>query len=126
MILPKDAPINHVWPIAGELKGKDGGNLNHEVQRLKTSDSNTDSKKEGLRLIMNGGSRSDEGNKRPQRAIIEFLCDPDREGTEGETQPGEEYDTDEHGGEGPNPTGVGTRDKATPAQGSGDREPGGL
>lgn len=41
-------------------------------------------------------------------------------------QPGEEYDTDEHGGEGPNPTGVGTRDKATPAQGSGDREPGGL
>lgn len=41
-------------------------------------------------------------------------------------QPGEEYDSDEHGGEGPNPTGVGTHDKGTPAQGAGDREPGGL
>lgn len=92
LITPENAPIEAVWSIAGELKGKDGGHLNHEVQRLKTSDSNTDSKKEGLRLIMNGGSRNQMGDKRAQRAIIEFLCDPDREGTEGEAKPGEEYD----------------------------------
>lgn len=92
LITPESAPIEAVWPIAGELKGKDGGHLNHEVKRLKSSDSNTDSKKEGLRLIMNGGVRSQQGDKRPQRVIIEFLCDPDREGTEGEAKPGEEYD----------------------------------
>lgn len=40
--------------------------------------------------------------------------------------PGEEFDTDEHGGDGPKPTGVGSHDKGTPAQGAGDREPGGL
>lgn len=91
LITPESAPVEAVWPIAGELKGRDGSHLDHEVKRLKSSDSNTDSKKEGLRLIMNGGVRN-QGGKRQQRAIIEFLCDPDREGTEGEAKPGEEYD----------------------------------
>lgn len=40
--------------------------------------------------------------------------------------PGEEYDADEHGGDGAKPTGVGASTKGTPAQGDGDREPGGL
>lgn len=40
--------------------------------------------------------------------------------------PGEEYDDDEHGGQGADPTGASAATKGTPAQGAGDREPGGL
>ena len=42
--------------------------------------------------------------------------------------PGEDYDPDEHGGDGNEPglTGVDATTKPTPAQGAGDREPGGF
>jgi hypothetical protein len=36
--------------------------------------------------------------------------------------PGEDFDTDEHGGDGAGSTGVGPGFKRTPAQGAGDRE----
>ncbi|KAK8025427.1 Autophagy-related protein 27 [Apiospora arundinis] len=87
--------LHSVFPIAGELKGKDGGsNLDHEAIRLSTSDSNSDSKKEGVRLILRGGVRTDEhdGSRKKQQAIIEFVCDKDKEGTEGEIKPEDEYD----------------------------------
>ena len=38
--------------------------------------------------------------------------------------PGEDFDNDEHGGDGPSPTGATATTKGTPAQGGGDREPG--
>lgn len=40
--------------------------------------------------------------------------------------PSEEYDSDEQGTGQPAPTGVDAATKGTPAQGDGDREPGGL
>ncbi|KAK8077203.1 autophagy-related protein 27 [Apiospora saccharicola] len=86
--------LHSVFPIAGELKGKNGGgNLDHEAVRLSTSDSNSDSKKEGLRLVLRGGIRSfEDGTQKKQQAIIEFVCDKDKEGTEGEIKPSDEYD----------------------------------
>jgi hypothetical protein len=85
--------FNEAFPVAGELKDYGGGSLDHEAINLSTSDSNEDSKKQGVRLILKGGSHS-EGNgiKRPQRAIIEFVCDPNVEGTEGEWKPEDQYD----------------------------------
>lgn len=86
-----DDHIDKAIPIAGELRNFGGGDLDHEVTRLKTSDSNSDSKKEGVLLVMKGGfDRTDSGVKRKQRAIIEFLCDKDRNGTEGEYDPADD------------------------------------
>lgn len=60
---------------------------------MSTSDSNSDSKKEGLRLILRGGIRAfEDGTQKKQEAIIEFVCDKDKEGTEGEVKPSDEYD----------------------------------
>ena len=75
---------------------------------MKSSASNADKEKEGVRLEMNGGKDSD-GLK--QKAIIEFLCDgstkddtkrhlraaEDEENDEDENREGEEVD-DGHGG----------------------------
>ncbi|KAI2462888.1 autophagy-related protein 27 [Annulohypoxylon bovei var. microspora] len=75
-------------PIAGDLENVGGRALDPEVTRLSTSDSNSDSKKQGLRLVMKGGfDKTDSGKKREQRTIIEFLCDDKRNGTEGEYDP---------------------------------------
>ncbi|KAI1106387.1 autophagy-related protein 27 [Jackrogersella minutella] len=78
-------------PVAGNLENVGGQPLDPEVTRLSTSDSNSDSKKEGLRLVMKGGFyKLDSGGKRFQRTIIEFLCDANRNGTEGEYDPADD------------------------------------
>lgn len=64
-------------PIAGDIEGR---HTDQKVQRLKNSEAETDSGKEGLRVILNGGLF----NKVKQQAVIEFLCDPDRTGLEGD------------------------------------------
>ncbi|KAI1777561.1 autophagy-related protein 27 [Hypoxylon cercidicola] len=75
-------------PIAGELKSHGGFDLDPEVTRLSTSDSNSDSQKQGVRVVMKGGFyHIPSGPKRAQRAIIEFICDEKRNGTEGEWNP---------------------------------------
>ena len=51
----------------------ENAHLDAKRTRLKTSDSNTDSQKEGLRLRLGGGKYQ----KRDQEAIIEFLCKQD-------------------------------------------------
>ena len=98
-------------PIAGEFSHSIGGALDPKWTRLKSSASNADKEKEGVRLEMNGG-KDDGGQK--QKAIVEFLCDNDsvdgrrsdplvakdeeEDGTgEDEDKKGEEVD-DEHGG----------------------------
>lgn len=83
--------VQHVVSIAGELSNHGGGPLDPEVTNLETSDSNSDFKKKGVRIIMNGGI--DTISKRRQRAIIEFECNPDREGTEGEYSPEDKYES---------------------------------
>lgn len=68
-----------MWPIAGDLSLSHGGHLDPFIERLKDSKSNTDSRKEGLRIELKGGLH--EGD--PQRAFIELVCDKDKTGLEG-------------------------------------------
>ncbi|KAI0008965.1 autophagy-related protein 27 [Xylariaceae sp. FL0662B] len=85
--------FSKAFPLAGDLEIRGGGPLDPEVTRLSTSDSHSDSQKEGLRLVMKGGfDKTDSGKKRAQRVIIEFLCDPKRNGTEGEYDPEDQYE----------------------------------
>lgn len=62
-------------PIAGDI---DGRHTDEELKRLKTSDAVAG--KEGLRLTLNGGLY----DKVKQQAVVEFICDQDRTGLEGE------------------------------------------
>ncbi|KFH48535.1 Autophagy-related protein-like protein [Hapsidospora chrysogenum ATCC 11550] len=89
--------VTGVIAIAGTLQDQGGSKFEYEATRLKTSDSNSDSKKEGLRLVLKGGKHklSDPVKKRrDQRAVIEFLCDPEKTGLEGEWDSEERYDGD--------------------------------
>merc|ERR1712000_264725 len=79
-------------PIAGELKEKGGGDLDAKWVRLAADGSNTDSEKEGLRLTMNGGWTIVDKKKRPQKAIVEFICDKNLEGTENLWDPEDKYE----------------------------------
>ena len=98
-------------PIAGEFSHTFGGALDAKWTRMKSSPSNADKEKEGIRLEMNGGKYGD-GQK--QKAIVEFLCDTsaredrrrdllvaedeeDNGNGENGANKGEEVD-DEHGG----------------------------
>ncbi|KAM0430603.1 hypothetical protein ACHAPT_005956 [Fusarium lateritium] len=80
--------VTKVVAIAGNLENAGGSRFDVTPTRLKTSDSNSDRQKEGLRLVLTGGkyplTRVPAKEKKDQKAIIEFLCDPDKEGTEGE------------------------------------------
>ncbi|KAI8687714.1 Autophagy-related protein 27 [Fusarium keratoplasticum] len=82
--------VTKVVAIAGNLENAGGSRFEVTPTRLKTSDSNSDRQKEGLRLVLGGGKYPLKGSGAPpeeitdQKAIIEFLCDPDKEGTEGE------------------------------------------
>ena len=87
--------VTEVIAIAGSLEDKGGTSFEFDVTRLSTSDSNSDSKKEGLRLVLKGGKHPLDGpqkERREQKAVIEFLCDPNKEGTEGEWKSEDEYD----------------------------------
>lgn len=80
--------ITEVIPIAGSLENHGGTAFDYDVTRLKTSDSNSDSKKEGLRLVLKGGRHLN----REQRAVIEFLCDRNQTGLEGEWEAEDKYE----------------------------------
>lgn len=83
--------------IAGSLENVGGSLFEYEATRLKTSDSNSDSQKEGLRLVLKGGKHPLDGavkDRREQRAIVEFLCDPERKGDEGEWEAEDKYEKD--------------------------------
>lgn len=66
-------------PIAGEYGTSSGRHLDAKVTRLKHSESNSDSDREGVRAELHGGLWED----KPQKVFIEFVCDEDWEGTEG-------------------------------------------
>lgn len=80
--------------IAGDLKDFGGGYIDAKWLRLKTSKSKDDSEKEGLRLTIGGGFRTDPetNSKRPQQAVVEFICDRDLEGDENLWDPEDKYD----------------------------------
>lgn len=71
-----------VLPIAGDYTSFNGIPLDAEVFRLKDSRSHTDSDKEGLILELSGGSYPLVKSGKKQKAIIEFLCDRDTDGTD--------------------------------------------
>jgi len=85
--------IEEVIPIAGELAGKGGKDMNAKWERLKGSKSNADSEQEGARVEMNGGfKKADDGTTRKQKAIIEFICDKSRTGLEYLPNPEDQYE----------------------------------
>lgn len=87
--------ISEVVAIAGALEQYGGTQFDYEVTRLKTSDSKSDSDKEGLRLVLKGGKNPLDGplkERTEQKAIIEFLCDEKKTGTEGEWESEDKYE----------------------------------
>ncbi|KAI9838103.1 MAG: hypothetical protein M1819_006259 [Sarea resinae] len=76
--------ISRVIPIAGDFI-HDSLPLEPQWTRLKSSPSNADADKEGIRLEMHGGRypfTHKDGVQ--QKAIVEFLCDETRTGLEGD------------------------------------------
>ncbi|RYP47853.1 hypothetical protein DL768_006170 [Monosporascus sp. mg162] len=86
--------IEKVVPIAGDLADYGGKSLDPEITRLTPEDLPGDDSQGGLRLVLKGGfdDKTKSGKKRDQKVIITFLCDPDREGTEGEYDAEDKYD----------------------------------
>jgi autophagy-related protein 27 len=90
--------VQDVIAIAGSLENHGGSAFDYEATRLKTSDSNSDSQKEGLRLVLKGGKFPLDGavkDRREQKAVIEFLCDPEKTGLEGEWSSEDRYEGDD-------------------------------
>ncbi|KAJ9667132.1 type II membrane protein [Coniosporium apollinis] len=83
-----DGPkIVRVIPIAGNYEHDYGRPLDPKITRLKDSDSHADASKEGLRIELHGGKWpfEEKGNKgHQQRALVEFICDAERDGLEGD------------------------------------------
>lgn len=75
----KEGRIHQIIPIAGEYHLSEGRKLDPQFTRIKGGKSNSDSEKEGLIAEFHGGMH--DGTK--QKAIIEFQCDKEMEGTEG-------------------------------------------
>ena len=72
---PEEKPFG-VIPIAGQYPTTNGGKLDVQYTRLKTSSSHSDSQQEGLRMEMHGGKYE----KRKQKAVIELLCSKNGDG----------------------------------------------
>ncbi|KAI0407956.1 autophagy-related protein 27 [Xylaria palmicola] len=80
-----------VTPLAGELGIRGGGPLDPEVSRLNKVD--PDSGKEGLQVILKGGFEYiDTHVKRKKHTVIDFTCNKDLDGTEGEYDPEDKYE----------------------------------
>jgi hypothetical protein len=86
----KTTDIDQVIPIVVGGTGDDKATAAWEAKRLPKDDSSTtkDGKKEGLRLTLSGGTTY---QQRAQRAVVEFRCNPDLAGTEGEWESVDEY-----------------------------------
>ncbi|KAI0388801.1 autophagy-related protein 27 [Xylariaceae sp. FL0594] len=83
----KGDTIERATPLAGDWGS---GQLEPSVSRL--SEDDLDSGKEGLRVILKGGYNTTEsGVRRKQSTVIDFICDKDREGTEGEYDSEDKY-----------------------------------
>lgn len=87
--------VSKVRAIAGDLEKAGGTKFDFTATRLKTSEAKSDSEKEGLRLEFTGGKNPLSGPEKErfeQKAVIEFLCDPEKEGTEGEWESEDKYE----------------------------------
>lgn len=89
--------------IAGTYTSLHNGQLEPHFELLRDSQSNADQGREGLRVTLNGGRFPYDDHKKgvDQRAVIEFVCDKEREGTEkGEVDDGGDREDDDGEGEG--------------------------
>lgn len=77
--------------MAGMLKEYGGKDMDARWTLLRESSSNEDSAKEGLSLEVHGGFNMVDNKKKPQKAIVEFLCDKEREGLENLLDPEDKY-----------------------------------
>ncbi|KAI0911781.1 autophagy-related protein 27 [Ustulina deusta] len=82
--------IEAVTPLAGELANVGGAPLDPQVSRLSKVDPG--SGKEGLRVILKGGFRYMDNVKRKQHTVIDFVCNKDLDGTEGEYDSKDKYE----------------------------------
>jgi len=71
-------------PVVGEYTASHGRHLDSKPTRLKDSDSNAESKTEGVRVEFSGSRYPlKERTGKEQKAFIEFICDPEKTGNEG-------------------------------------------
>jgi hypothetical protein len=82
--------------IAGTYTTQTGRGLDAKFELLRNSKSNADGGREGLRAILNGGRLPFDSKKNgvDQRAIVEFVCDKEREGLEGDEKEGGDLEDD--------------------------------
>ncbi|KAI1115447.1 autophagy-related protein 27 [Nemania sp. NC0429] len=79
----KHDEIDLVTPLAGELANHGGSALDHKVTRLSKLDPSSERK--GLRVVFKGGFGYTETHiKRKKHTVIDFVCNKDLDGTEGE------------------------------------------
>jgi hypothetical protein len=80
--------ISGVIPIAGNYPTESGRSLDPSWTRLDSSGEDGDAERDGVRLVMHGGFYPFDDRKkgRKQKAVIEFVCAPDRTGLEGEEE----------------------------------------
>lgn len=87
--------------IAGDYYTQGGRNmiLDPQYELLRDSQSNSDAARQGVRAVLHGGRRPFDDKKKgvDQRAIIEFTCDPEREGTDTEMDKNEPADDSKDG-----------------------------
>lgn len=89
--------VEKTVPVVGEYTTSHGRHLESNPTRLKDSDSNAESKTEGVRVEFSGSRFPLKGNNgMEQKAFIEFICDPEKTGNEGfeETERSEDDEVD--------------------------------
>lgn len=87
--------------IAGTYKTQTGRDIDAKFELLRNSKSNSDAGREGVRAELHGGRLpfDDKKDGVDQRAIIEFVCDKDRTGLEGDEKDDTEHEDDPTDGE---------------------------
>ncbi|KAF2828206.1 hypothetical protein CC86DRAFT_465942 [Ophiobolus disseminans] len=82
--------------IAGTYASQNGRSIDAKFELLRNSKSNADGGREGVRATLNGGRFPFDDQKKGinQRAIIEFVCDKERDGLEGDEKEGGDLEDD--------------------------------
>lgn len=83
--------INSVTNIAGNLRNWGGFDL--DPTKTPLTKAAPDLGKKGLRVTFKGGFNKTEGEVRKQMAVLDFVCDPERDGMEGEYDPEDKYES---------------------------------
>lgn len=77
--------IDRIIPIAGDFGT---AKLSPTYTRLKSSTAEADANKEGVRVELHGGEYPPGDGGKKQKAVVEFICDKDKTGLEGQERDG--------------------------------------